>query len=159
MRDAQQRWSFSDATAHRMAILAMEQTACLLQGLRPELIPVTDSGRLPEPGSGVPAWLWFPATELIPDTGVPHSWDITSDSLAAILAQRVGADGLVLIKSAPLPRGFAPVGSLQDRGVLDAGFHQHGARCECGVWLLSSADSRSLATLMGGRGGGLRILF
>ena len=36
VRSAQQRWQFDDQTAHRMAILAMQQMALLINGLKSE---------------------------------------------------------------------------------------------------------------------------
>ncbi|NIR60629.1 MAG: hypothetical protein GWO02_14520, partial [Gammaproteobacteria bacterium] len=39
VREAQARWGFNDVTAHRMAVLAMEQTGLMLAGLRGDLVP------------------------------------------------------------------------------------------------------------------------
>ncbi len=97
VRAAQARWGFDDCTAHRMAILAMEQTAHLLCGLCPDLVPVMHSRELCAAHGGQAVAVWFPAAELLDDADIPGSWDITSDSLAAILARRlrVRAPGLV----------------------------------------------------------------
>jgi aspartokinase-like uncharacterized kinase len=55
---------------------------------------------------------------------LPHSWDTTSDSLAALLAQLTGADELVLLKSCPIPAPHSPGDweELARRGVVDAAF-------------------------------------
>ena len=38
VRMAQQHWQFNDETAHRMAILAMQQMALLMNGLKDEFL-------------------------------------------------------------------------------------------------------------------------
>jgi aspartokinase-like uncharacterized kinase len=80
VRDADRRFGLHAHTSHRMAILAMEQYGWLLS----DLIP------------GVPVLL--PAG--LPLDELPASWDVTSDSIAAWVAHRVGAERLVLVKAA-----------------------------------------------------------
>ena len=79
VRDADRRFGLSADAAHRMAILGMEQFGWLLS----ELIPVT---RVLLPAG-------LPLDEL------PASWQVTSDSIAAWVADRVGAERLVLLKA------------------------------------------------------------
>lgn len=150
VRAAQERWHLDDYTAHRMAILAMEQMAHLLCGLEPRLGRLVDTTGW---GSGDPppaAQVWFPVASMFADDSVPRSWDVTSDSLAAILAGRLGADGLVLVKSAPLEGVGGSVSDLQSAGIVDGAFHRFGAGCGCPVWLLGRESSRDLPGLLEG---------
>jgi aspartokinase-like uncharacterized kinase len=80
VRDADRRFGLHAHTSHRMAILAMEQFGWLLSDLI----------------RGVPVLL--PAG--LPLDELPASWDVTSDSIAAWVAHRVGAERLVLVKAA-----------------------------------------------------------
>jgi len=159
VRAAQARWGFDDRTAHRMAILAMEQTAHLLCGLCSDLVPVMHSREHCVAQGGKAPAVWFPAAELLDDADIPGSWDITSDSLAAVLARRICARGLVLVKSAPLPD--VPLVAWQSGDLLDAAFPQYGSRCGCPVWLLPGSDSNSFERLAvrGEGSGSVRIRF
>jgi aspartokinase-like uncharacterized kinase len=79
VRDADRRFGLRAETAHRMAVLGMEQFGLLLG----ELI-----------GGGTPVLL--PAALALDE--LPASWQVTSDSIAACVAARRGAGRLVLIK-------------------------------------------------------------
>jgi 5-(aminomethyl)-3-furanmethanol phosphate kinase len=79
VRHADRRFGLSDAAAHRMAILAMEQFGLLLRDLLGE-----------QPQVVMPASL--------PLEALPASWQVTSDSIAAWVAGEVGANRLVLVK-------------------------------------------------------------
>jgi len=148
VRDAQSRWGFDDATAHHLALLAMEQYGRMLCGLRPALVPAETVGALAAAVSSGVSAVWMPVVMALADPAIPRSWDMTSDSLAAWLAARLGAADLLLIKSAPLD----PDDSLERMaatGVVDpllpglvesAGLRPH---------LLSTADPQSCERLRG----------
>lgn len=98
VRDVDRTFTLSDDATHWMAVLAMDQYAHLLAsrlrtaGLVCDLAGIAaqlDRGRLPvlEPSR----WL----REVDP---LPHSWEVTSDSIAAWVASMVGAGRLVLVK-------------------------------------------------------------
>lgn len=113
VRDAQRAQGFSDDMAHWMAILAMDQLARVIAGelegaqlihLRSEVSAVHDAGKIP---------VLAPHTWMRAEDPLPHSWDITSDSIAAFIAASLGARELVLLKPvdgavhAVTDRGFA----------------------------------------------------
>ena len=119
VRDNQQRLGFDDAVAHKMAVLAMEQYACYLMSLLPELQASEDLISIEHrlAAGGLPIWL--PWKLLSTDTQLPRNWQLTSDSLAAWLAISMGAESLVLVKSAQLPGGDTCCGELARQGLVD----------------------------------------
>src|SRR5919108_513963 len=88
-READRRFGLSATTAHRMAILGMEQFGWLLR----DLIP------------GGHETVLLPAA--LPLDDLPASWDVTSDSIAAWVADRFGAGRLVLVKAIASLDGLA----------------------------------------------------
>lgn len=100
VRTAQQRFGFDDAAAHRMALLAMDQGACLLAARRPDFALCATPEQI-EAAAGRPA-IWWPSAMALA-ANVPHSWDVTSDSLALWLAIETRAPSLTLVKSASTP--------------------------------------------------------
>ena len=99
VRRAQQQLRFSDSTAHWMAVLAMNQVAHLIaeQLAKPAL--------LEDPAAAAEAWATGALPVLAPyawlraHDSLPHSWDVTSDSIAAFVARHVGAEALLLVKA------------------------------------------------------------
>ena len=98
VRDADRRFDLADDTAHWMAVLAMDQYAHLLAGMRAELAlayslrdvqSAIASGRIP---------IIAPSRWLREADPLPHSWDVTSDSISAWFASSLGATQLVLVK-------------------------------------------------------------
>ena len=92
VRDADRRFGLSAAASHRMAVLGMEQFAWLLSELIPGAVRRADLARPAAGHATVLAPAGLPLDEL------PASWQVTSDSIAAWAAGRVGADRLVLVK-------------------------------------------------------------
>jgi aspartokinase-like uncharacterized kinase len=115
VRAAQDARKFSDDIAHWLAILAMDRLARVIAGeldraqlvnLRSEVAPVLDAGKVPV----LAPHAWMRAADPL-----PHSWDITSDSIAAYLAGALEADELILLKPVD-----GPVDALVDRGFAAA---------------------------------------
>ena len=76
-----------------MAILGMEQFGWMLSELIPRAARCTDLRVVPGRATVV-----MPAGLVLDD--LPESWAVTSDSIAAWVAGRAGADRLVLVKHA-----------------------------------------------------------
>ncbi|MEO8881667.1 MAG: amino acid kinase [Gemmatimonadaceae bacterium] len=90
--------SLSDDDAHWMAILGMEQFAILLVSRirnaelvhrRGEIERALVRGKIPV----LAPYRWLREADPL-----PHTWDVTSDSIAAWVATKVGARQLILIK-------------------------------------------------------------
>ncbi|MDD5560173.1 hypothetical protein [Candidatus Methylomirabilis sp.] len=99
VRAEYRRVRLTDHAAHRMAILAMDQYGLELCDLASRAAPASSlnqvmevirSGRLP---------VYLPSRSLARHDPFTHSWGVTSDSIAAYIAGRVGADALLLLKS------------------------------------------------------------
>ncbi len=99
VREVDDQYSLPASSAHWMAILGMDQYAHLLAALIPGGAVVNDQGGIAavRQSGGVP--VLAPSQWLAAADEVPHSWDVTSDSLAAYLATLLGAERLVLVKS------------------------------------------------------------
>jgi len=101
VRAADARQALGESEAHWMAVLAMEQMAHLLTaghagqaGARladdaASLWAALDAGRL----AVLAPYHWLRAADPL-----PHSWAVTSDSIAAWFAGELGAPRLVLVK-------------------------------------------------------------
>jgi dihydroneopterin aldolase len=118
IRREQKRIGFDDRAAHRMAVLAMAQFGWALASFSAVLTPaagfeairaVLGEGRVP---------VWLPLDLLEGDESVPETWEMTSDSLAAWLAARLGAERLIFLKRVSRPPSLR-LADLVAAGVLD----------------------------------------
>jgi 5-(aminomethyl)-3-furanmethanol phosphate kinase len=99
IRDVDRRLGLSDDAAHWMAVLAMDQYGHLIASrlsnaalvVRPDDAVTLKHGQVPV----LAPYQWLREAD-----PVPHSWDVTSDSIAAWFAGALGARRLVLVKPA-----------------------------------------------------------
>jgi aspartokinase-like uncharacterized kinase len=115
VRLAQQQWQFDDQTAHHMAILAMQQMALMINGLKPDFAIANTLAEIQGLLSRKKIVIWSPNIMELDSAGIAASWDITSDSLSAWLADKLSATKLILIKSAVVDARL----SLQQLAELD----------------------------------------
>jgi aspartokinase-like uncharacterized kinase len=96
VREADRRFGLRAASAHRMAILGMEQFGWLLSELIPDAVRCSGLGEVRELAGRRTAVLLPAGLRL---DGLPASWQVTSDAIAAWVADAVGAGRLVLVKA------------------------------------------------------------
>ena len=150
VRAAQRKLHFDDATAHRLAILAMHQTAHVLMAMQPRLglaETLGDFKKITTRG-GIPVWL--PTRLCEKDRRIPRDWSITSDGLAARLAERLDARSIVLVKSTRVAAG-TPLSDVVKSGIADPAFADIVARAKLDWRILGPGEEQALAELIGAK--------
>ncbi len=105
VREADETHQLGDDAAHRLAIQAMQLNAQLAESLWPEALTLTRLDAIA--GDHIPSGYWIlQPWPLLSDQEqarygevLPHSWSVTSDSIAAWVATAIDAAELVLFKS------------------------------------------------------------
>jgi aspartokinase-like uncharacterized kinase len=139
VRAAQATWGFDDLVAHNMAVLAMAQSAMLMQGVCRALVPAESISAIEAVASRGRVALWLPFELLRSQADSLTSWDVTSDSLAAWLANRIRAERLVLVKSCALPRDASP-DACAEAGIVDRCFPDFARGARYTVDIVHKAD-------------------
>ncbi len=144
VRTIDNRIGLDDGAAHWMAILGMDQMAYLIASRLPSAIVVESlddiaaacrEGRQP---------VLAPSRWLRAADPLPHSWEVTSDSIAAWVAGAVAATRLVLIK---------PVGA-RGAEIVDPWFARSTSD-HVAVTIVNADDDEGLARALGRAGGGV----
>jgi aspartokinase-like uncharacterized kinase len=96
VRKVDKIYSLSKTVAHKMAVLAMDQYGLLLSDITPkshvshslEEIINSVKGTLP---------IFLPSKLMFREDPLEHSWNVTSDTIAAYVAQLLDAEKLILV--------------------------------------------------------------
>ena len=148
VRKAQVRWQFGDATAHRMALRAMEQFGLLLQGMKAGLIPARSETDINNTLNSNHVPIWFPYEMVAGNPEIAASWDITSDSLGLWLAEKLGCKQLVLVKSTVPENGNYAAEFLSQQGYLDNAFTEMLGGSFVKTWWLSHEELEKFSDLL-----------
>jgi len=151
VRSAQRRMGFGERAAHEMAILAMEQYGRALASLDARLSRADtveaicreiDAGRVP---------VWMPAHLALRADDIAPSWDLTSDSLAAWLAAKIGARRLFLVKHIEPRLRRAPIDDLAAIGVVDKGLARRLQMSAVDAFVFGPSDHGAATAAIRGR--------
>ncbi len=99
LRDLDRIHSIGEESSHDLAMRLLDATAAVLAALIGGVV-VEDRGGLDGAWSAGAAAVLAPRKLLESDGALPHSWEVTSDSIAARVAVRLEASRLILAKSA-----------------------------------------------------------
>jgi aspartokinase-like uncharacterized kinase len=81
--------------------------------------------------------IWSPDITELDNAGIPASWDITSDSLAAWLATTLSAAELILVKSAAIDTSLS-LQQLAEQYIVDKAFCEFAARAAFKIQIVNA---------------------
>jgi aspartokinase-like uncharacterized kinase len=148
VRAAQQRWRLSEDVAHAMAIGAMEQFGRMLCGIELGSMPCSTLDQIEQAWSGGRLPVWMPVRLMEQDQELERTWDVTSDTIAAWLANSLGADGLLLVKSCELPNDQRDPAVLAAAGIIDAALPAYLSRKPMPLQVVRKEQWRELPQLV-----------
>jgi aspartokinase-like uncharacterized kinase len=144
VRQAQDTSLINDAVAHHLALLAMDQFGLLLAGMNPGLVTASSELEIAERGWQHRGIVWLPSRMVLADENIPKNWHVTSDSLSAWVANKIGSEQLILVKSKDLATysKVSPIAmqSLIADGLIDNAFAEFGSMTNARIWVLNKAD-------------------
>ncbi|MGH8558658.1 MAG: uridylate kinase [Methylococcales bacterium] len=145
VRTSQRKWKFDEITAHRMALLAMQQYGLMLASLSSGF---TIAGNLDEIRAAVrekPVTVWLPDVGELDRAGISSGWEVTSDSLSAWLAGQIAAERLVIVKSSPRSDLLASPEELARERILDTAFPEFWKKSGVALRIFHSGEYREFA--------------
>jgi 5-(aminomethyl)-3-furanmethanol phosphate kinase len=156
VREAQASLGISDRAAHEMAILAMQQMALAIVALQPKRLVGAESMaamRRAMDAGNVP--VWFPHKLCVNDRAIPADWSITSDGLAARLAERLHALSLILVKSQRVAPHMTAA-SLAAANIVDAAFPEIVTRGKIDWRIVGPGEEQTLSNALNATAGAVR---
>lgn len=144
VRKAQAQSNINDAVAHKLAVLAMDQFGLLLAGMNPGLATASSELEIAERTWQHRGIVWLPSKMVLADDTIPQNWQVTSDSLSAWLANKIGAEQLVLVKSRQLPAYESttsmPLQKLVEDELIDRQFIDFATGQNYKIWALNKVN-------------------
>jgi aspartokinase-like uncharacterized kinase len=154
VRRADRRFALGASSSHRMAILAMDQTAYLVCDLSRRTAMVRAAREIQAGRLNVLA----PSAWMLREDALPHCWDVTSDSIAAWVAWKLRARRLVLLKSVDGVFGERRAGrrsrhlvarvSSQELGDLVDGYFARALTPGIDCWIVNGSRPERVAALL-----------
>jgi 5-(aminomethyl)-3-furanmethanol phosphate kinase len=93
--------------------------------------------------------IWSPVEMVLQAADIPASWEVTSDSLAAWLAGRIGTARLLLVKHGAFAGEPIAAADLVARGVVDPAFPRYLAASRAQAFIVAADDPMAVAEAVG----------
>ena len=97
VRDSDKRFSLSSGTSHRMAILGMDQFGLLLSQIIPNSCATLLLGDAKQISETEALPIFLPSRLMFKEDPLENTWDVTSDSITAYVADRLQAAKVILV--------------------------------------------------------------
>jgi len=154
VRDAYRRHKLDETAAHRMALLAMDQYGYVLNHLISGSCLTADLSEACEAAKSRAAVL-LPSSPLLRADPLPHSWQVTSDTIAAWIAHSAHCPRLVLLKdvdglmaSSGLIPELTPAQLAQHSGGVDEYLSHFLATVNLETWIVNGLHPGRFSELL-----------
>lgn len=159
VRDSDARFGLSPHATHWMALLAMDQYGLLVADLIPRGVAVRSLAAAEEVAADGAVPVLLPHDLVRRDDDLPHSWQVTSDSVAAWVAGLASARLLVVLKdgvgirsrlsgSEEVPRGRVTLETLAVWEAVDEQFAALACGADYEVWVVDGEAPERLDQLL-----------
>jgi aspartokinase-like uncharacterized kinase len=100
VRDYDEKFKLSPEASHKMAVLAMDQVGFMISQFFKNYVFIDDLNDLNKFKNLDKVKIFIPSGFLfeLPESELEHSWDVTSDSISAYVADKINAGKLILLK-------------------------------------------------------------
>lgn len=149
VRDLQPRLRLADPLCHRLALLAMHQMGLVMAAKNARLKPCQTLDAMADAHQAGAIPVWLPITLQYTDDTLPADWTVTSDALAARLAERLGHGASVaLVKSCAVTQPTT-LDRLSTQGITDRVFATVVRRANLRWHVFGLGDEAALAVYLG----------
>lgn len=161
VRTAYERFHLSETAAHCMALYAMDQYGYVLNHLIAGSLLTVDPASTGAGGGSGNVCVLLPSAQVLRHSGLPHSWKVTSDTIAAWVAHRTRCRRLILLKDvdglfrhAPANGSSQPMAELtpvqlaEHGGGVDEHLSQFLAAVDLETWVVNGLHPGRLKELL-----------
>lgn len=163
VREIDDKFGLPPRTSHEMAILGMEQMGLFLSNFSKKFLPIRSLEEIKTCLGNKLVPIFLPMGFLLSEDELEHSWDVTSDTIAAYIANETKSEKLILLKdvdglfdSDPNRDGNAKLikrirvtelARLNLRGV-DSRFPQYLARYKLPAYIVNGYHPKRLRSIL-----------
>ncbi|MEJ2244712.1 MAG: hypothetical protein P8Y80_01305 [Acidobacteriota bacterium] len=159
VRQAYSRYDLGETAAHCMALLAMDQYGYLLGRLIEGSSLETGMDAACRTAASGRVAILLPSAAVLDSDCLPHSWQVTSDTIAAWVARETGSPRLVLLKDIDglMPSLNSPEGIFKEMtagqlalhaGGVDGYFPEFLALTRLETWVVNGSKPGRIAELL-----------
>jgi len=159
VRNAYRRYDLGETAAHCMALLAMDQYGYLLGRLIEGSSLETGMDSACRVAESNRVAILLPSAAVARDDCLPHSWQVTSDTIAAWITRETGSRRLVLLKDVDglMPSENSPAGIIKEMTVEQLAGHSGGvdgylshflALMQMETWVINGLRCERIAELL-----------
>ncbi len=148
VRLADKKFSIKPYYSHQMAVLGMQQFGYLLASRCTEMVLANSTEKINQAWGVSKAVIWEPYEMVRDQCRLDQTWEVTSDSLAAWLANVLNIRNLLLIKSSKIVLETTNLDELARSRCIDIGLQKLVDLYQINTQVLHKSKSTNLSQLL-----------